>query len=441
MSRAFTLMLAGGFGALIAWAFMEPSAPRVLDAEKWSRWELMMGVALGAMIGLMLGVASGFLQGSKGHALKGLVLGAILGAMSGGIGITLGSAIYAMGSKTMPFFSEAFRVMGWSLMGLLVGLGQGVTGWSLKRSFYGLVGGFIGGLIGGWAFVVVGTLTAPMALAVEQSGEVGTIPRAIGFTLIGASIGLLIGVVEAVAKQASVRLILGRNEGKEWPIFDDNFTIGRSEMAHAPLFGDNNVAPIHAVVQRHKGQYFLAAVHPVTAVLLNGQPVQQAALASGDTFQLGTHTLQFITAGAQKRVQSPDIIRAATHFGQNPVQVQHPQGAGSATMAMPPQATIGFPAPAASATLRCTVIAGPLLGQSFEVSGPLQLGREVGPLSLGVDHMVSRRHVALSPTPDGLSLTDLGSKNGTMIQNSPITNHVLPRGGTFQIGQTVIRVD
>lgn len=56
---------------------------------------------------------------------------------------------------------------------------------------------------------------------------------------------------------------------------------------------------------------------------------------------------------------------------------------------------------------------GPLKGQRWAVSRPLMLGRESSCDVVIQDRQVSRFHARVTPTPAGIILEDLGSKNGT----------------------------
>lgn len=56
---------------------------------------------------------------------------------------------------------------------------------------------------------------------------------------------------------------------------------------------------------------------------------------------------------------------------------------------------------------------GPLKGQRWQLSQTLVLGRESSCDVVIVDRQISRFHARLTPTPEGVILEDLGSKNGT----------------------------
>jgi pSer/pThr/pTyr-binding forkhead associated (FHA) protein len=58
---------------------------------------------------------------------------------------------------------------------------------------------------------------------------------------------------------------------------------------------------------------------------------------------------------------------------------------------------------------------GPLNGQRWTIAGTLVIGRDLSCEVIVQDRQVSRYHARLMPTPDGVILDDLGSKNGTFI--------------------------
>lgn len=74
------------------------------------------------------------------------------------------------------------------------------------------------------------------------------------------------------------------------------------------------------------------------------------------------------------------------------------------------------------------------------VTRTVEVGRECDGLLIG-DAAASRRHATLAPSTDGLTVTDLGSSNGTVVDgrriDSPVTLHL---GGSLRIGETVLEV-
>jgi hypothetical protein len=72
---------------------------------------------------------------------------------------------------------------------------------------------------------------------------------------------------------------------------------------------------------------------------------------------------------------------------------------------------------------------GPLKGQRWILNKPLLIGRE-GTCDVVVpDRQVSRFHARLMPTPEGVILEDLGSKNGTHRNGNVVSNQVALQDG------------
>jgi DNA-binding winged helix-turn-helix (wHTH) protein len=72
---------------------------------------------------------------------------------------------------------------------------------------------------------------------------------------------------------------------------------------------------------------------------------------------------------------------------------------------------------------------GPLKGQRWAVSQTLVLGREASCDVVVADRQISRYHARLTPTPEGVILEDLGSKNGTHHNGVPLSGPVVLQDG------------
>jgi hypothetical protein len=83
-----------------------------------------------------------------------------------------------------------------------------------------------------------------------------------------------------------------------------------------------------------------------------------------------------------------------------------------------------------------------LLGTKGEVAGrpyhigkrTVTIGRDVGSFVQLQEAGASRRHLQLSPDPDGLLAVDMNSKNGTFVDEQPITTTVVKDGSLIRIG-------
>lgn len=72
---------------------------------------------------------------------------------------------------------------------------------------------------------------------------------------------------------------------------------------------------------------------------------------------------------------------------------------------------------------------GPLKGQRWSVSHTLMVGRD-STCEINVqDRQVSRFHARITPTPEGVTIEDLGSKNGTNHNGTELTAPVMLQDG------------
>jgi hypothetical protein len=77
---------------------------------------------------------------------------------------------------------------------------------------------------------------------------------------------------------------------------------------------------------------------------------------------------------------------------------------------------------------------GLLNGQRWALRNRLIIGRDASCDIVVADRQVSRRHARLTPTPKGILLEDLGSKNGTNRNGEPLSDSViLLDGDSIQI--------
>lgn len=74
------------------------------------------------------------------------------------------------------------------------------------------------------------------------------------------------------------------------------------------------------------------------------------------------------------------------------------------------------------------------------ITATVEIGRECNGVLLN-DDQVSRRHAAFTPGPDGLTLTDLGSTNGTLVNGRRVTRpEIIGPGDDVRVGDTTVRV-
>src|SRR5205807_2935632 len=97
------------------------------------------------------------------------------------------------------------RGLGWSLLGLAIGASEGIAARSLGKFSYGTLGGWIGGFVGGVLFELFYSHAS-------QAGSTSYFWSAAGQVILGACIGSLTALVQAVFQPASIKVLRGWQE-------------------------------------------------------------------------------------------------------------------------------------------------------------------------------------------------------------------------------------
>ena len=302
----FNLMFAGLFGAFVAWALIEPHIDDYDYGSSESSLLLLLLLA-GAFIGLMIGSMEGILARNLTRAIKAGLTGLAVG-FGGGIvaiiiigivytllkGIGAGIIGYDAASDPVNHFSGfilhvIIRSILWAILGMTVGLGPGIGLKSKKLVFNGFIGGMIGGAIGGMLFdpinyfVSGGTFDNGVAIS-----------RAIGFCVLGASTGLMIGMVETLSKEAWLIMTIGFLKGKQFIIYKNPTVIGSSPKCEIYLFKDPDIEPTHAKINKLRDGYEIEDLNSTrSGTLINGAKIKRQRLKNGDQVQIGKTTFTF----------------------------------------------------------------------------------------------------------------------------------------------------
>jgi pSer/pThr/pTyr-binding forkhead associated (FHA) protein len=467
----------GIIAGVVGWALVEPFKPQI-DTPAWSVFETALMLAWGVFIGGAVGFHSGLNRGSRVHAFRELALGVIFGS----IGILIGRGLSSpfVGLINMPGVGIMGRAIVFCIFGAGIGAGVGFSTFVPRRALQGLIGGAIGGAIAGFLFDIVGATLAGITLVAQgveagKVGEVGGPARGLTAAILGGCIALMIGIIEALAKSAWIRLELGRNEGKEWVIDKPTFMIGRHERADIPLFGDTNVAPQHAAIHKQGANYTVVDQGTPMGIGVNGQRVSQAVLRPNDVIQIGGMSLRFITKNVKAPRRDPEAMRnMAYSLGGPQAQVQmlpgqmpgqplpmHPAALNAGGMqptimnsqpapnlgatqvvsqgGMVPTQMYGQPAMAGGFVL--VAMDGPIMGQRFPMTMPLELGRESAQVPMAFDGSSSRRHARVEVSGPLVNVSDLGSTNGTFLNGQRITNATAKNGDILKVGAISFRIE
>lgn len=452
IGRVIVFTVAGALAGLLTWAWIDlfrilpiPDTMRQLTATEQRNYQLV-GIMWGAFLGVLLGVADNLAQGQRDW-LKTVLFGVIVGLAAGGLGLNFGGALFSMlytypAKNPFHFLGNVVaRGLGWALIGALAGTADGWRKLSFRVGRNGFIGGLVGGVLGGTTFEIIPYLMPGI--------NPGPTSRFFGFLITGAMIGLFIALVQQLLKEAWIRVVLGRNEGKEILVEKAETKIGRSELSDVPLYGDPGIAKTHAVLASQPGgSWVLRDVSGGAGVLVNGSRIsEEVRVKSGDEIQVGSKLIVFYEKSVKEYTarENRDVKRPSPNAAPMPGVSPYSLGNNPAPAPFPSGTPVtggqgGFSGGYASTTGTLTVVAGPHAGQSFPLSPGATIGRDpAAAIAIGADSKASRNHARFVPEAGGWAIEDMNSTNGTFVNGQRITRVALAPGDTIVVGSSTLR--
>lgn len=284
------LAFAGFFGGVIVWLI----ALTIFSFDYYAKTEIydqilietaFFAAILGGVICAALSSAEGIASKVFSKTISGIFSGIVIGAVGGFFGAIIGHQFYDS-LESMKLDSNitnyAIRGLFWSLVGLFIGLGQGIGTGGGKKIINGLIGGVVGGFVAGFIFdyfFVVFT-------SADLSGFVA-------ITLFGIFIGLAIGTVQEIRKEAWLKVLEGTTKGKEYIIYREKTLIGRSTNNDIVLINDSEVALRHAEIKMDNNVYIIYDCQSTSGVWLRNKRVTKWHLKNQDIITIGGYKMQF----------------------------------------------------------------------------------------------------------------------------------------------------
>lgn len=293
--RIYFNAVLGGLGGLLGWAWVAWLHAPLAGAPVYLR-DVVFGLGVGAATGGALGGADGLVAARSWRRwLSGLRVGAALGAVGGALGLVVGELAFGLaGGGTWP------RALGWALLGVSVGAGEGLVRRAPSLVRHGALGGLLGGVVGGSTYeclnAVLLSATGDRGLGLAWGG-------AVGLVVLGACIGAAVGLVESLLRRAWLTFLGGPLEGQHRTLDParPRTTLGRSDACAIIVPGDSSVAAVHAEICAENGGLVLRACGGPVAVESDGVVAAPAAhaLRSGDRIRLGATPLVFCSGEGQ----------------------------------------------------------------------------------------------------------------------------------------------
>jgi hypothetical protein len=292
MKGWFYLGLAGLVGAFLAWMICEPNFNDGVNDGWGAAW---MSPLVIIFVCISLGTVESLIERSWHRAsLRALasacisvVLGLLFYFIAGFIYLVIKRALLGFGvpltiSNPLYWLARAFA---WAVLGIAGGLVFGIVSKSGKKAYYGMLGGFIGGAIGGFLFDPVNIITGA-----NQGAEVS---RAIGFSILGVSTGIAIGLVESALKERWLYVTGGPLAGKQFVLYQDQVTMGKLPSSTIYLFKDPEILEQHAIIEKRSGKSLITAFGPVLIAGHTLHSQMQRTLNNGDVIKIGRYTFTY----------------------------------------------------------------------------------------------------------------------------------------------------
>ena len=231
---------------------------------------------IAAAISVLLACGQMLYQG-KAIPISLLLLAGAGGAVAGVIGGTAGQLLYAF-IPDIPVLGQIFRIIGWLLLGGLVGFGLAFVVPNLRKR-YGIIGGVVGGLIGAIAFLVC-------SLVADALG------RIVGAAVLGMCIGLMVAIVEAAFRSAYLEVKLGARETITVNLGPEPVKIGGDARA-CTIFA-RGAAPIALKFWIRDGQ-----------VICHDSAIGEQAVSNGVVKQAGSVEVTVRTSSSSRSATPP----------------------------------------------------------------------------------------------------------------------------------------
>lgn len=215
-----TIMISLGFlGGLASWPFLEMVLSKQSSFSNYLIFFILATLIPGLFIGAFMGGGEGLLNKSTGRIVKGSLIGMLVGTAGGILGGFSGQLLLVAILQYFPNSNMALlliaRTCGWALVGLFVGLSEGIRAFSLRKILLGALGGFLGGAMGGFFLEI---------LSRYWSGS--SFLRLIGLILMGTMISVFYSFFDKKYSFGVLRVLNGSQAGKKYRINQNKMDLG-----------------------------------------------------------------------------------------------------------------------------------------------------------------------------------------------------------------------
>jgi hypothetical protein len=282
----------GGWAAFFAWLLLERLIVHLRTlgetAAQMRAWNVVSATVTATVVGAAIAVGLNLVAGMTNAQWKRQLRNAVPGLIGGGLGGTIGGLLGGLLHTYLKFP----QFLGWTIMGLAIGSAQGMYEGSSRKTRNGLIGGVLGGLLGGLLF---GLIARPGAQISGRTFDMSS--RAVGFVVLGLSVGAMIGLAQVVLKEAWLTVVDGFRPGRRLILAQAATFLGRGDHLALPFLGysGRDLESEHLkITRRPDGRYVIEDNGSRAGTRVNGQFIHGAVvLDDDDLIKLGTNIVRF----------------------------------------------------------------------------------------------------------------------------------------------------
>jgi hypothetical protein len=274
-------------------------------------WFALALLGIGAAMSVSQGISERNPEKSGQAALLAIPASLVGGFIAG----VIAQSVYApLAESGLP--NEIPRAVGWAIAGGLGGAAVGAGFRSFIRVRNCAIGGLAGGFVGGLAFNTVGEIVGS-----------GFSSRLVGITLIGALMGLAVGLIDKVTVTSFIEQTMREGAPIRFSLFDQSTILGCAGNVGITVKGDPNVSEHHLRLTKQGSSLGFQCVGNAFPITVNGQQATSGMLNNGDVFIVGNTQLRYVAGKSGGQPQ----------FGQGQPQPQYgaPQQAWQNTQQQP----------------------------------------------------------------------------------------------------------
>jgi hypothetical protein len=276
-------------------------------------WFALALLGIGAAMSVSQGISERNPEKSSQAALLAIPASLVGGFIAG----VIAQSVYGpLADSGLP--NEIPRAVGWAIAGGLGGAAVGAGFRSLVRVRNCAIGGLAGGFVGGLAFNTVGEIVGS-----------GFSSRLVGITLIGALMGLAVGLIDKVTVTSVIEQAMREGAPIRFSLFDQSTILGCAGNVGITVKGDPNVSEHHLRLTKQGSSLGFQCVGNASPITVNGQQATSGMLNNGDVFIVGNTQLRYVAGKSGGQPQ----------FGQGQPQSQY--GAPQQAWQNTPQQPVG----------------------------------------------------------------------------------------------------